>query len=253
MKECYIINLVIKIPTEAEKVFLLKMAERTFLIKNKFEFVKKMCENYTVSDDNTENVAVIEVSKEEILREDTEGMKYPPAYLESLAIYRKICALLAKEDTFLFHCSAIAFDGAGVLFTAPSGTGKSTHVRRWREHFGERVTVINDDKPLLKVKDDGIYVYGTPWCGKHGIETNTSAKIKAIVLIERATENRMEKLSFNEGYRVLFAQTHRPSDPTLAANTLRFINHLAESVDMYKMKCNISIEAAAVAKKAIFG
>ncbi len=234
-------------------MFLLKIAEQVFAVKNRFEYVKKLCEGYTVSGEYAENATVIEVTKEEILREDTESIKYPPAYLESLAIYRKICAFLAKENTFLFHCSAIAFDGAGVLFTAPSGTGKSTHTRLWREAFGERVTVINDDKPLLKVKDDGIYVYGTPWCGKHGIETNMCVKVKAVVLIERATENILEKLRFDEGYRVLFTQTHRPSEPSGAAASLRFINLLAESVSMYKMKCNISVDAARTARQGIFG
>ena len=233
-------------------MFLLKMAEHTFLINNRFEYVKKLCENYTVSEESTEGVTVIEVTKEEILREDTEGKNYPPAYLESLAIYRKICAVLASENTFLFHCSAIAFDGCGVLFTAPSGTGKSTHTRLWRECFSDRVTVINDDKPLLKVKEDGIYVYGTPWCGKHGIETNTSAKVKAVVLIERAKENSAERLSFAEGYSVLFAQTHRPSEPKAALKAIKFLNLFAESVDMYKLKCNMSNEAALTAHAAIF-
>ena len=234
-------------------MFLLKIAEHVFAVKNRFEYVKKLCENYTVSEELAEAATVIEVTKEEILKEDTEAVKYPPAYLESLAVYRKICDFLSKENTFLFHCSAIAFDGAGVLFTAPSGTGKSTHTRLWRECFGERVTVINDDKPLLKVKDDGIYVYGTPWCGKHGIETNTSAKIKAVVLIERAAENSLERLTFDEGYKVLFTQTHRPSEPEGAVSALRFINHFAESVSMYRMKCTISPEAAEVAQRGIFG
>ncbi len=234
-------------------MFFLKIADRVFAVKNKFEYVKKLCEGYSVSEEPKVNVTPIEVTKEEILKENTEEIKYPPAYLESLAIYRKICSLLARDNTFLFHCSAIAFDGEGVLFTAPSGTGKSTHTRLWREAFGERVTVINDDKPLLKVKSDGIYVYGTPWCGKHGIETNTSVKVKAVAVIERSTENRLERLSFDEGYQVLFAQTHRPSEPTGAVAALKFISLLAESVSMYKMKCNISVEAAQVAKKGIFG
>lgn len=234
-------------------MFYLEMAEHIFLVNNKFEYVRKLCEKYTVSEEKAENPTVIDVSKEEILAEDTQGQKFPPAYLESLAIYRKICNCLAKENVFLFHCSAISFDGLGVLFTAPSGTGKSTHRSLWRKCFGERVAVINDDKPLLKVKDDGIYVYGTPWCGKHGIETNTCAKVKAVALIERAEENVTERLSFDGIYPILFAQTHRPNEPMAAVAALRFIDLFAKSVDAYKIKCNISEEAALVAKKAIFG
>lgn len=234
-------------------MFYLKMAERVFLIKNKFQYVRKLCEHYTVSENGTENAAVIETSEAEIMRENSGELQYPPAHLESLAVYRKICNLLACDGAFLFHCSAVSFNGDGVLFTAPSGTGKSTHVRLWRECFPESVTVINDDKPLLKVKKDGIYVYGTPWCGKHGIETNTSARVKAVALIERADKNVTERMSFDDGYKVLFAQTHRPSDPEKAAMALRFVNLLAQSVEMYRVKCNISEEAARVAKNAIFG
>ena len=234
-------------------MFFLKMAERFFRVNNRFEYVKRLCERYTVSEGEAREPIYIEVSKEEILAENTGEAKFSPAYLESLAIYRKICSALARDNVFLFHCSAIAFDGAGVLFTAPSGTGKSTHRRLWEECFGERVTVINDDKPLLKVKDDGIYVYGTPWCGKHGIETNMSAKIKAVALIERANENVTEKLSFDEIYPILFAQTHRPGDPLGTVAALRFIDVFAKSVDKYKIKCNISEEAAIVAQRVIFG
>ena len=212
-----------------------------------------MCEKYTVAKEDTVQATPITVSVEEILSENKEAVEYPPAYLECLAIYRKICSVLSSDNTFLFHCSAIAFDGEGVLFTAPSGTGKSTHARLWRECFGERVTIINDDKPLLRVKEDGIYVYGTPWCGKHGIETNTSVKVKAVAIIERAAENATEGISFEEGYPVLFAQTHRPSDAAGTVAALRFIDLLAKNTELYKIKCNISEDAAIVAKKTIFG
>lgn len=235
------------------KVFYLKMAERVFLIKNRFEYVRRLCEHYIAPEGETENATVIEVTEAEIMRESSETENFPPAYLESLAVYRKICELLAEDETFLFHCSAIEFNESGVLFTAPSGTGKSTHVRLWRECFKESVTVINDDKPLLKVKKDGIYVYGTPWCGKHGIETNTCARVKAVVLIERAGENAIEKMDFGECYKVLFMQTHRPSEPRHVSATLRFIDLMARSVEAYRMKCNISAEAALVAKNGIFG
>lgn len=234
-------------------MFFLKMAEHFFLVKNRFEYIQNMCRDYTVSEEEAKDPTVIEVTKEEILAENTDGARFPPPYLESLAVYRKICKILSMENTFLFHSSAIAFDGEAVLFTAPSGTGKSTHTRLWREVFGDRVVTVNDDKPLIKVKEDGIYVYGTPWCGKHGIGTNTSAKIRAIVLIERAQENKMEELTFDEGYKVIFAQTHRMSDPVGAALSLRFMNALAEGVKTYKMKCNISREAALVSKTALFG
>ena len=88
-------------------------------------------------------------------------------------------------DTILFHGSAVAVDGIGYLFTAKSGTGKSTHTRLWRELFGERAVMLNDDKPLIKVSENGIIVYGTPWDGKHRLSTNTFVPLKGICFMSK--------------------------------------------------------------------
>ena len=99
-------------------------------------------------------------------------------YLESLALYENLTQLLLSRDVLQFHCSALAMDGRAYLFTAPSGTGKSTHARLWRQVFGPRVTMINDDKPLVRRQTDGSWrVYGTPYGGKHNLQTNTSQPI----------------------------------------------------------------------------
>ena len=87
--------------------------------------------------------------------------------LELLAVYRRIAEQMPFRDTFLFHGSAVAVDGAAYLFTARSGTGKSTHTRLWREMLGDRAVMVNDDKPLIRLTEDGAVVYGTPWNGKH--------------------------------------------------------------------------------------
>lgn len=73
------------------------------------------------------------------------------AYLETLAVYRKIAEKMPDYGTVLFHGSAIAVDGEAYIFTAKSGTGKSTHVRLWREMLGDRAVMVNDDKPLIRI------------------------------------------------------------------------------------------------------
>ena len=85
----------------------------------------------------------------------------PDDYLETLAVCRKIAERMPEYDTFLFHGSCIAVDGVGYLFTAKSGTGKSTHTRLWRELLDNRATMVNDDKPLIRIADDGLVIYGT--------------------------------------------------------------------------------------------
>ena len=78
-------------------------------------------------------------------------------------------------------------DGEAYIFTAVSGTGKSTHAMLWREVFGERVRMINDDKPLIRITPEGkAVVYGTPWDGKHHLSKNSAFPLKAICWLTRA-------------------------------------------------------------------
>lgn len=162
---------------------------------------------------------------------------------ESLAVYRKISEIMVEHDTFLFHCSAVALDGQAYLFTAPSGTGKSTHTRLWREVFGERAVMVNDDKPLIQVREDAIYVCGTPWNGKHNLDSNQKVPIKGICLLERGTVNHIETISAADAFPYLFRQVYRPADQTKLIRTITLLKQTAERVPLYRMQCNISHEA----------
>jgi hypothetical protein len=114
--------------------------------------------------------------------------RLPDWYLEELAVYRKIAERMPYYDTFLFHGSAIAVDGVGYLFTAKSGTGKSTRARLWRELLGARAVMVNDDKPLLRVTEAGVTVCGTPWDGKHRLSNPIAVPLGALCLLARAAE-----------------------------------------------------------------
>ena len=105
---------------------------------------------------------------------------YTDAYLEEIAVHRKIAERMPSFSTILMHGSVLAVDGQGYMFTASSGTGKSTHARLWRELLGEKVTMINDDKPLIRISDGHAEIFGTPYNGKHRLGTNTSAPLKAM-------------------------------------------------------------------------
>ena len=198
----------------------------------------------------------LRVTDAEIAREQDHPEElpegFPPEYLESLAVYRKIAELLLRRDTLLFHSSAFAMDGRAYLFTALSGTGKSTHARLWRQVFGDRVTMINDDKPLLRLQPDGSWrVYGTPYGGKDDLQTNTSAKICGIVLLERGTENKIVRVSAREAYPRLLAQTyHDKQQPQALLRTMDLVGSLANQ-PIYRLQCNISEEAARVAYEAL--
>ncbi len=230
---------------------LVRFASLTIEIHNRYAGLEKMCERYLVHD-MTPDFAV-SVTDEEIQREDKEGVGYPPAYLESLAVYRKIAREALRYHTFLFHGSVLEMDGEGYLFTAPSGTGKSTHTQLWQQVFGERVKVINDDKPLLTVREDGVHASGTPWDGKHRISENRTVKLRGICFLTRGARNRIVTLEKSEVFTPMLLQTHRPDDPCGVEETLALLDAAIGRVDFYRLECNISPEAAEVAYRGMKG
>lgn len=119
-------------------MFHLKLAGSVFTVDNHYKYLEKLCKDYMVEESGEQ----ISIGKEEIAYEQPEGEQWPAAYLESLAAYRKICERLVDRNIVLFHCSALEFQQKGYLFTGPSGTGKSTHTRLWREYFGSDVRMI---------------------------------------------------------------------------------------------------------------
>ena len=173
--------------------------------------------------------------------------------IEALAIYRKLCERLVHRNVLLAHASAIAMDDKAYLFLAPSGTGKSTHTRLWRETFGDRVFMINDDKPLLRFDGEKVLVYGTPWNGKHHLDTNVSVPIGGICFLGRGTENTIQRVSAGEGLATLFSSVYRPDAQDGMKKTVELTVTLAKCVPLWKMECNISPEAAIMACEAMTG
>ena len=172
---------------------------------------------------------------------------YPQPYMETLAIYRMIAERMMDYDTLLFHGSVVSVDGEGYLFTAKSGTGKSTHTANWRKIFGDRAVMINDDKPLLRITQDQVLVCGTPWDGKHRLSTNAVVPLKGLCILTRAEENHIEKISVTEAMPMLLQQSYRPTDPALLSKVLALLDKLSTRTGLYRLGCNMNPEAAVVA------
>lgn len=179
-------------------------------------------------------------------RAHAEREGYTDGYLEELAVYRKISEKMPFYDTILFHGSAVAVDGEAYLFTAASGTGKSTHVALWRKLFGERAVMVNDDKPLLHIGDE-VLAYGTPYNGKHRLSNRIAVPLKAICILTRASENLIVPITKDEAYTMLLQQVYRPNDVFALKKTLELVDKMAEKVKFYRLCCNMEIEAAEVA------
>ena len=185
---------------------------------------------------------------------DTEGQErisYEEQFLENNAIHILIADKLVDYNVLMLHGSALSMDGEGIIFTAKSGTGKSTHTRLWREVFGSKVQMINDDKPMIRI--DEMKVYGTPWDGKHHLSKNTSVPVKAIVKIERAKDNKIESISVKDAMVLLMKQTYISRSPAKNVQILDLYAKLIEKVSFYKLECNMEQEAARVAWEELIG
>lgn len=237
-----------------------RIADKNFEIVSIYEAVQKMCAKYSTS---AAPDFVITISPEDIdveaesSRKSREYEGLPPfefsaAYLETLAVYRKMATLLIADGVLLFHGSVVSVDGQAYIFTAKSGTGKSTHVSFWRQLFGDRAVMVNDDKPLIRLTDDGRAIaYGTPWDGKHHLSNNIAVPVKAICWLTRDVENHIHQISPKEACMTLLEQTFRPDEPLLVAKMLGVLNSLTKAVKFFKLGCNLDPSAAQVAYNAM--
>lgn len=160
---------------------------------------------------------------------------------------------LINFDGLLLHASAVMMDGKAYLFSAPSGTGKSTHTSLWLKHFGDRAQILNDDKPAIRILDDEIRVYGTPWSGKTDLNINTSAKLQGICFLERDTTNHIEEIPKAEAIVKVLNQTLRPSEEKQMGLLLDTLDVVIGKTPIYRMGCTISEEAAVMAYEKMNG
>ena len=232
-----------------------RIADRVVSVSSIYDEVHSYCSEY-LTDEEAEYAVVtsredIDYERRKSAREnELEGLpvrEYRDSYLEELAVYRKIAEKMPDYDTVLFHGSVIAVDGEVYLFTAKSGTGKSTHTKLWRKYFGSRAVMVNDDKPLLRIGSGGVTAYGTPYNGKHRLGSNISVPLKAICILTRAQENRIVPISREQAYTMLIKQIYRPTDAVKMQKTLALADELADSVKLFRLGCNMDISAARIA------
>ncbi len=154
---------------------------------------------------------------------------------------------IVKYNGFLLHSSAVEYKGNAYLFSAPSGTGKSTHTGLWQKAFGAEARIINDDKPAIRATDEGVFAYGTPWSGKTDLNLNVKVPIKGICFIERGEKNSIRKISTAEAIALILNQTLRPYTAEGMNMLLDCLDKVLRVVNVYILTCNISEEAAIVA------
>lgn len=245
-----------------EYVFRIALANRSIEIHSIHEEIYKTCKDYLLSgQDNEETDILITLSNEDILSEKQESFNsrtgiqaeqsiyFKDSYFESLVGYRKICEEMPAFNTFLMHGSIIACEGWGYMFIAPSGVGKTTRTRLWLKEYPHSF-VINGDKPLLKVDDDYVYAFGTPWSGKENWNTNASIRLRAIFMLERVQsgeKSSIRELRLAEAFPYLMAQTYQPRNMAARRKILSLLKAVGERVRVYNFRSECNGEAIRLA------
>lgn len=239
--------------------FLLEIAGHTAAVTSCFESTPQYFRPYL-----TEKAPefAIQVTREDISFEQAqlldearrEGFRvrvFTDPFLERAAIQRKFAEYLFDFDILLFHGSAVAVDGEGYLFTADSGTGKSTHTRLWRQVFGDRAVMVNDDRPFLELRQEGVWLHGAPWSGKHGLDSNIAVPLKGICVLTRGVENHIQRAEPETVLSMLQKQSYQPEAEEKYPRFLELVEVLSRQVPLWQMACNRQPEAAEIAFRAM--
>lgn len=238
--------------------FSIEIAQTSFAIHPNFSSTREYFKNYCT--DKAPSLSV-EISPEERVQEqtlldmeaDAEGLRrrtFTPPFLERSALQRKIAASLLSQGILLLHGSTVAVDGRCYLFTANCGVGKSTHTRLWRQHFGNRAVMVNDDRAFLRLTNHGVLAYGSPWSGKHGLDTNLCVPLAGICILERGLENRIQPIARETVLPFLLEQVFVPT-VDYAQVLSELTAHLAQDVPLWRMACTKSPDAAVIAYEAM--
>ena len=236
------------------EAFVIEIAGLATHVQPLYGSTKEYCRPYLT---NREAEFFIEITVEDLIRQqalldqeaDREGLrrrKFTDPFLERTVIQEKIAEKLLERDTLLLHGSTVAVDGQAYLFTAPCGTGKSTHTRLWREQFGDRAVMVNDDKVFLQLRQNSVWAFGSPWTGKHGIGTNISMPLKGICFLQRGTENKIQKAMPEKWLQELIRQCFLPEE-----QYSDLVLQLAQKIPLWEMSCTKDPRAAAVAYEAM--
>ena len=250
-------------------MFQIEIAGLVVRIENRFDYVRNLCREYIISgttadlSNGTHNFTgsdrgpdrcpdiTVSVSEEELrweIEKASDNYFMGDGYGEGVVTYEKISNALPAYNAFVMHSSVVAVDGQAYCFAAESGKGKSTHTRYWKEVLGERVTVINGDKPIYRFKGTELMAYGTPWCGKEGWQTNTSASLKALCLLEQAEENAIYPVNAFDMLNEMLRHFYLPGgDQVDMPKMMELIDRMIETVPVYRLCCRNDRSAAEIA------
>lgn len=225
-------------------MFCIKLAGISIGIDDQYPFVSDLCHAYLTEEPPAFTVRATE---EDLRAEEAVSPDSHLWYRESICIYRRLCLELPRYDAFLMHAAVVAVDGMAYVFSAPSGVGKTTHLKQWLAVFGPRAQVVNGDKPIFRFADGALYACGTPWMGKERLGSNLMCPVAGICFLERGSVNEIRPLSQSEISGRLFHQVLFPKDVAMFDRFWALLERMVDTIPFYLLRCRPEPDAALTA------
>ena len=224
--------------------FYIEISELCVRMNARFPFVYHRCHDYIMPPRDHFDIDAV-ADREDVEREMAAyDVPHAEDYCESICLYRAIAEQLPRLSRFVFHGAAVSIGGKGFIFTAPSGTGKTTHVELLMKNYPDDVGIINGDKPVIHITEGGARVCSTPWAGKEDMQQNTIKPLLGICLVRRSKTNAIRKITPAQYFSEIIGQVYIPKDAEARLATLDLLDKLSKTVQFYQLECDISDDAA---------
>ena len=163
-----------------------------------------------------------------------------------------IVQILNKYNAFILHSSFINWKNKGIIFSAPSGTGKSTQADLWEKY--EQAEIINGDRAAIRNIDGNWYAYGLPIAGSSNIFKNKRAELSHIIILKQGKQNKLKKLSPREAFIKIYSETTIHTwDSEFQENIIDMITDLVQEIPVYLYECLPDKSAVDFLKSTIEG
>ena len=228
----------------------IKIANLTIGIENRFQHIERVARDYLTDE---EAIFTVSVTDKEIEDErKTSETDAHDGYYEGIVAYRKIAEKLPEYDAFVFHGSVIALNGEAYIITAHSGVGKTTHTRLWLSEFPNEASILNGDKPIIRIMDGKAYACGTPWQGKESYGKNEILPLKGIAFLSRSDKNYACKTTPGEAVTRFMSQIYLPKqNRAMLIKTMQLADRVIKGIGLVHLECNMEPEAAHVCRAAL--
>ena len=231
--------------------FKIKVADLLVDVVAKGELTARICEPYLVDSAFTD-ISIYATPAQ--IKKKMASMPIPLSeeQAECICLHENLALKLVYHDAFVLHASLVSYQGKGYAIVAPRGVGKTVHTNMWKAKFGDDVTIINGDKPILRRQSDGTYLaYGTPWCGKEGQGVNAAVPLCGICLLSRGSRDLIKPVTIASYVDGIIRQVVFPTDTPSMIRGAHLLGDLIRAVPAIAAECTPTQNAAATVMRAL--